>query len=199
MNRYAKYFPVIFLIPIIMLAWTWLGSDPYTGYIADPVQVGLDGGENIQVLGDEGFVSVTLLAKYSVEAVVKSKNHLSDYASQVSKYDLALAWGELNYKNIDDYISYGQGTRCYTYHWSEGLPVTPAYIATHSANTHLIHSNKDVLKKIKSISKGDHIKLEGYLVCVNFPYGPWRSSLTRNDTGNGACEIMYVTDVKKLD
>jgi hypothetical protein len=64
---------------------------------------------------------------------------------------------------------------------------------------HLIHSDKSILREIQSIGKGDHIKLDGYLVRVNFPNGPWTSSLTRNDTGNGACEILYVTAVQELD
>jgi len=55
------------------------------------------------------------------------------------------------------------------------------------------------LKKIKNLNVNDHIKLIGYLVKVNFDNGTWESSLTRTDTGNGACEIMYVTDVEVLE
>ena len=36
------------------------------------------------------------------------------------------------------------------------------------------------------------------LVNVNFDNGTWKSSLTRIDTGNGACEIMYVTEVELI-
>ena len=36
--------------------------------------------------------------------------------------------------------------------------------------------------------------MTGYLVEANFPGAakPWRSSLVRDDTGDGACELMYV-------
>jgi hypothetical protein len=41
------------------------------------------------------------------------------------------------------------------------------------------------------------VALTGYLVEVRGPDGfRWRSSLTREDTGNGACELVWV---EKLD
>jgi len=182
-----------------LLVYTLWPSEPYTLYIADPVQNGLDGSQVINILGDEGYVSLSLLASYDIEAVVKSTNRMRDYSAQVSRYDFALAWGDLNREDIDDTISYAQGMRFYTYRWSAETTVSPAYIGSHSANVHIIHSDKNTLKKVRGIRKNDHIRLQGYLVQVNFPYGPWRSSLTRTDSGNGACEIMYVTDVQVLN
>lgn len=198
-SRLLIYLPVIFIIPLVLLVYTIWPAEPYTLYIADPVQAGLDGGQTINVLGDEGFVSLSLLASYDIEAVVKSTNRLRDYPAQVSRYDFALAWGDLNREDIDDTISYAQGIRHYTYRWSDDTPVSPAYIGSHSANVHIIHSDKNILRQVRGIRRNDHIRLQGYLVQVNFPYGPWRSSLTRTDSGNGACEIMYVTDVEVLN
>ncbi len=53
--------------------------------------------------------------------------------------------------------------------------------------------------KLIQVHKEDYITLKGYLVNVKFPDYDWKSSLARNDTGNGACEIMYVESVTKLD
>jgi len=198
-RRLLIYLPAIFIIPLVLLVYTLWPSEPYTLYIADPVQNGLDGSQVINILGDEGYVSLSLLASYDIEAVVKSTNRMRDYSAQVSRYDFALAWGDLNREDIDDTISYAQGMRFYTYRWSAETTVSPAYIGSHSANVHIIHSDKNTLKKVRGIRKNDHIRLQGYLVQVNFPYGPWRSSLTRTDSGNGACEIMYVTDVQVLN
>lgn len=198
-SRRLIYLPTIFIIPLVLLVYTLWPSEPYTLYIADPVQRGLDGSQVINILGDEGYVSLSLLASYDIEAVVKSTNRMRDYSAQVSRYDFALAWGDLNREDIDDTISYAQGMRFYTYRWSAETTVSPAYIGSHSANVHIIHSDKNILKKVGGIRKNDHIRLQGYLVQVNFPYGPWRSSLTRTDSGNGACEIMYVTDVQVLN
>lgn len=198
-RRLLLCLPAIFIIPLLLLGLALWPGRAYTGPIADPVQTGLEGGQVINILGDEGYVSLTLLAGYDIEAVVKSTNRLRDYPAQVSRYDFALAWGDLNRADIDATISYSQGIRHYTYRWSPQTPVSPAYIGSHSANVHIIHSDREILRKVRGIHRGDHIRLQGYLVQVNFPHGPWRSSLTRTDSGNGACEIMYVTEVQLLD
>jgi len=40
------------------------------------------------------------------------------------------------------------------------------------------------------------VALDGYLVDANRADGwHWRTSLTRDDTGDGACELFYVTSV----
>jgi len=51
------------------------------------------------------------------------------------------------------------------------------------------------------VRRHDLVSLEGYLVEIAGPEGyHWRSSLSRDDTGGGACEVMWVTSVtrKKL-
>lgn len=199
MKSNSRYLAVVLVVPLVIVAMLWLSKEPYTGFIADPVQSNLGAAETVLIKGDRGDVALSLLARYSIEAVVKSKNHQSDYAAQISKYDLALAWGTLNDPVIDSHISYGQNGRFYFYQWSPGTTVSPAYIASHSANVHLIHSSGNILRDIKGIGEDDHIRLEGFLVNANFKDGAWKTSLTRNDTGNGSCEILYVTDVEILD
>ena len=74
----------------------------------------------------------------------------------------------------------------------------PKYIS----NNHIIPSNKKIAKALKYIKKGDFIELEGYLVDANIDFWQithyWESSTTRNDTGDGACEVIYVTSIKWL-
>ena len=70
------------------------------------------------------------------------------------------------------------------------------------SNSHLIPSNDKIKKQIKKIKKNDYIQIEGYLVHVDADtkkgYFFWDSSTTREDSGDGACEVIYVTDVKWL-
>jgi hypothetical protein len=43
------------------------------------------------------------------------------------------------------------------------------------------------------VRTGSVVRLEGYLVEARADDGwRWRSSLTREDTGNGACELVWV-------
>jgi hypothetical protein len=49
------------------------------------------------------------------------------------------------------------------------------------------------------VQRGDLIDLRGTLVEIHQPNGGiWRSSLTREDSGNGACELVWVTDLNKM-
>lgn len=48
---------------------------------------------------------------------------------------------------------------------------------------------------IDSVRTGDIVELKGSLVRVDEKGGwHWVSSLTRNDTGNHACELIWVED-----
>lgn len=186
---------------IIAIVFTYItNKNLYQGFISDPVQKYVSNPSKINIEGSDGIVEASVLAEYSIEGVVKGKRlYLWDYSSQVSKFDVALAWGDLNKKEIDKHISYSQGGRWYNFCYSPDSTVSSSYISKHSANVHLIHSDMNILVKLIGITKNSHIKLKGYLVKVHFNDSEWKSSLTRNDTGNGACEIMYVTDVEIIE
>ena len=71
-------------------------------------------------------------------------------------------------------------------------------INLHSANMHLIPADGRIERQLKSIHSADLVNLSGYLVEVKGPTGfKWRSSLTRTDTGSGACELVWVDEVSK--
>lgn len=173
--------------------------NPYSGpdFLEDPVQSMLDQTESLVYQGQEGSITIEKLAAYQIRAAVKSRqDYASDYPSQVSPLDLALAWGDLNKPVIDDHIQYSQSGRWYYFQYDADTPVDTAYIYQHSANIHLIPKNQRIERQLKRIRKNDLILLTGYLVRVQFVNGPWTSSLSRQDTGDGSCEILFVTNVK---
>jgi len=46
------------------------------------------------------------------------------------------------------------------------------------------------------VRTGQIVALSGYLVRVQGPDGwHWNSSMTRSDSGNGACELVWVQDL----
>lgn len=145
---------------------------------------------------------LTPVADYKIVAQVKSKNHIGffqDDTSELAKYDLALAWGKLVEPAYDEYIKYSQWDRKYFFEYSEDCPLSKSYISNHSSNNHIIAANKTVLRGIKNIKKNDIIYMEGHLVNVfnetKDGYNVWNTSLTRDDSGDGGCEVFYV---KKL-
>jgi hypothetical protein len=80
----------------------------------------------------------------------------------------------------------------------ESFPLPRREIETSSANMHLIPANDAVSSVIREIRNGDIIELSGSLVNVISEDDGWRwkSSQTRNDTGNGACELIWVESLQ---
>lgn len=199
MSKLEKLVIASIVLILIAIGNILLTPTPYQGAIVDPIQVNLVEEEIVYASYEDEDIPIVLLAEYTIEGVIKSKKEYSDYSSRVAKYDFALAWGDLNLKEIDEHLKYSQSGRWYYYVYDKDISVSGKYIAEHSANVHLIHQDSSVLKKIKKLKTDDHIRLKGYLVRVNFDDGPWESSLTRKDTGDGACEIMYVTGVELIE
>jgi len=67
------------------------------------------------------------------------------------------------------------------------------------SNNHLLSDDKIIRRKIKDISVGDQIYIKGWLSEYASEGGGKRgTSITRNDTGNGACETIFVSDFEIL-
>lgn len=200
MSNLSKLLSLLLVMTILLFGRSLIVDRAiYQGEIAVPVQVDIKGKKEIKHSGKEGEVELLRRAEYELKGVVKSKKKYSDFASQISEYDLTIAWGDLNKDEIDKFINYSQSGRWYYYKYSYESPVNADYISKHSANIHIIHKNNEVLNQVKKINEGDHIILKGYLVDVDFKNTNnvplWKTSRTRNDTGDGACEIMYVEEV----
>ena len=76
------------------------------------------------------------------------------------------------------------------------LPIPQPEIEIYAANMHIIPANDVVKNQLKHVHKGQVVSIKGRLVDAKKANGwHWRSSLSREDTGYGACELMYVTEL----
>jgi len=143
--------------------------------------------------------TVTPLARYSITAVVLSRDRYRfDPAADLAPVDLALGWGSMSIAGVINELKISQSGRWYEYSYPGEPPLDPQAIATHSANTHCLPANAGVKKQLLAVRRHDLVTLEGYLVELTGPDGyHWRSSLSRDDTGGGACEVMWVTGVSR--
>ena len=139
---------------------------------------------------------ITPLADVEITAKVLGKeNYYLDRESDISPVDLALGWGRMSDPAVLEQISISQSSRWY-YWKTPKFPIPRKEIETHSANMHIIPANDYVRDNLKEVEEGQHVKIRGNLVRVDASDGWfWKSSLTRNDTGNRACELVYVTDM----
>lgn len=68
------------------------------------------------------------------------------------------------------------------------------------SNNHLLTDDELIRDRIDDLEVGDQIRLSGWLSEYGEPGGPFRStSTTRTDTGDGACETIYLADMQILD
>jgi len=137
----------------------------------------------------------TARAGFSMRArVLRTEPYWFDGASAVSPVDFAVGWGPMSDQRVIDQIGFGQSGRWYHY-WPKGrqFPIPAPAIVSHTANMHMIPADKDVLKVLRNVRRGDRISLAGYLVRVESKSGwKWDTSLSRTDSGGGACEIVWV-------
>jgi hypothetical protein len=167
----------------------------------DPVQMSYASDQPIIKEFRSGRFTMIPLAEYKISGVmVSKKTYSSNWDGKVSPIDLAIAWGKLAEPENDRYITYSQGYRWYHYKWREGSPVDHSYVISHSSNNHIIPANENIYRAIKTIKAKDRVVLKGLLVNLKGTYKgqtvTWNTSLSRTDTGNGSCELFYVTYVR---
>jgi hypothetical protein len=150
---------------------------------------------NRQVFTHNGY-TITPLETFNIEArVLAAKDYAFGREADLSPVDLALGWGKMSDEAILKDIKISQSNRFY--YWQvDAFPIPRKEIETQSANMHMIPADAQIEKTLKSIRPGQIVKLSGELVQVNAEDGwHWKSSLTREDTGAGACEVIYVKSI----
>jgi len=134
-------------------------------------------------------------AAYAVDARVLSvKKYLwwQDKTATISPIDIALGWGKMSEDRLLGKVEITQSNRYYHYWYQSGID--PSAIAPNSSNHHLIPASPAVWEVLRTLKKGDRVKLCGWLVDVTRPRTPgqWVTSMSREDQGAGACEIVLV-------
>jgi hypothetical protein len=167
----------------------------------DPIQTSYKSDEPIIREIKNGHFTITPVAEYKISGVVVSKEtYSSEWEGKISPVDLAVVWGKLAEPEYDRYITYSQSNRWYFYKYKQESPFDNSYIISHSANNHIIPANENIHEAVKTIGRKDKVVLEGFLVDIKGNYKGqtviWNTSLSRTDTGNGSCELFYVSKVR---
>jgi hypothetical protein len=144
-----------------------------------------------------GEFEITPRASYDIEARVLSvEPYKMDGGAKLSPLDFAVGWGSMSDSAVLDHFRISQGARFFTIYPDEtAIDLRSALLG--SANMHLIPSTGRVRDQLEGVRPGNLVRLKGYLVSVAGPNGyTWNTSLTREDTGAGACELFYVESVE---
>jgi len=140
------------------------------------------------------------LAEYQIKARVLSRNNFSiGKESEISPFDLALGWGPMSDQSVIDKIDISQSNRWYRWR-ADVLPIPAREISLNSANVHIIPKNETIKDKFDDVYSGSLIEMKGYLLEITTADGwRWKSSLKRDDTAGGSCELFWVEDLLVFD
>jgi hypothetical protein len=145
----------------------------------------------------DGAFTLQPRARFVADARVlgRERYHLGKLAD-IAPLDIAAGWGPMSDSAVLSRVDISQGNRFYYWHYDNEPPIPREDIQTHSANWHLVPADDAVWHVLRNIRVGEVVHLEGKLVDIESPeFGVMRTSLTRSDTGPGACEIIYVQSV----
>jgi hypothetical protein len=150
---------------------------------------------------DFGSFHLKPLARFSIEArLLHRKIYRYDREAALAPVDLAVGWGPMSDQAVLDRLEISQSMRFFWYEYRLPPPIPPEQITSHGANLHIIPATPEIEAECKTLREGELIHLRGDLVEATGPgIGTWRSSLTRTDSGKGACELVLVEEVRPLD
>ena len=207
MSPKVKFFIIFFTSITVFLIYSlfvieerFYRSNVVIPYLEEPVQTELSMSEKISLFFVKKYydydIIITPKAHYRIYANVLNKHrYFFGIDSFLSPYDFVLGWGRYAREKNYSKVTFFQFRRWYYYFYSSA---EFSDVGLYSANTHIIPSNNTILEGIKKIKKHDYVYMEGYLVNIDAvnPKGrqfTWNTSLSRSDSGEGACEIFYIT------
>jgi hypothetical protein len=177
--------------------WHWWTSERPVqrppGIIApdEPVQVDLDPPPRFEA---KGYTFIER-AKYDITArVLRKEIYHFDGGSGLAPVDLGVGWGPLSDSTLIDQLEFSQMGRFF--YWrprTANFPLSTATLVSHLAQMHMIPANQAIEAKLRKLRPGQLVSASGYLVDIRSASGfTWSTSLSRTDTGDGACEVFWV-------
>ncbi len=176
--------------------WESRPLHPPDGALApdEPVQTGIESAAAVRL----GRWILTPRANYDITARILSReDYRFDRLADLIPEDLALGWGPMSDNHVLAAFDVSQGARFYSWRPRGPLPIGREDVIVHSANTHVIPADARIRSELGRVRVGQVVHLAGRLVDAIRDDGAWlHTSLTRTDTGAGACEVMLVESVE---
>jgi hypothetical protein len=167
----------------------------------EPVQIDVAKGTVLYKRSDG--MTFPAFASYKINAKVIGVRAWAahDKASTGFPIDLALTWGDVAKSDYHKYVDFHFTSDYLANQWlmfqfRGGVepPWTQDYFLSHVSNNHVCPASQNLYNAVMSLKEGDEVVIEGYLSGSTGVDGKLKmnSSLTRGDTGAGACEAFFV-------
>lgn len=142
-----------------------------------------------------GAAALQPVARYEIAARLLSRQRYRiGRAAALAPFDFALGWGAMSDSAVLNRLTIGQQNRYFWLLW-DTPPLPPEQMMRHAANVHLIPRDGRVLAALDTMRPGQVVVLRGWLVDARSADGwSWFTSRTRDDVGDGSCELMWVDE-----
>jgi hypothetical protein len=143
-------------------------------------------------------VRYTALARYEISARVLFALRVSaDEVGAIAPFDLSVAWGRMSDTRLLRKVAFSHAGRFLG--WGFQDPELMSFdVGLYLANMHLIPADQEVESLLRRLRTDSLVQLRGFLVHVQSDQVSLASSLSRKDTGPGACEVMWVDSAKLI-
>ena len=152
--------------------------------------------------------TVKPLYEYDLYGLVVSKHNADswwDYIhaawnDKLNVTDLCVIWGDNALQGRYRKVSFSSG-QFVCYFETSSQEAFEAFDPAQLSNNHLLSDNLHLSKRLREVRIGDQVHFRGVLAEYSHHHGFafWRGSSTvRTDSGNGACETVYVSDAEIL-
>lgn len=106
--------------------------------------------------------------------------------------DVCVVWGDTATSKLLHKIKFWNGIFTCNFQ-TRNQAAWDAFSVQQISNNHLISDDPSIREQVKDIRIGDQIRVRGYLASYSNDAGGKRgTSTTRTDTGDGACETVFV-------
>ena len=139
---------------------------------------------------------VERIEEYAVRARILSKK---GYDNPYAPVDVVLAWGPLLPTETTQEATVLQDDR-WGWVMANNNDVPRDILQRNTANTHLITLDRAQREAVSRLRAGQTAYFEGHLANVKFADGKqMNSSVSREDVGNHACEVLVVKKITIID
>lgn len=181
-------------------------TNPPPALFSDPLQLPINK-KPFQVTEEDIQYTITPKFDYQLSGLIVSKRDHNTglltslhrrWKDHLNTADICLIWGENIQTDLTLFeFSSGQFTCFYKTNSRDNLKY---FDGNRLSNNHLILQDDYLRKQIARLNIGDVVTLKGWLADYRNETtgGERKTSTIRTDTGNGACETIWVTDVERL-
>lgn len=198
----------VFLSSLALLVWAWGNKDElpsadfyHQELLTEPLQTQTTE-KPFQVASNGIIYTIEPVAEYELNGIVVSFHdsdafsdiyHHKDWKDFINIRDLCVIWGGNVSSEVYKDLEFDNTTWTCWVRWPDS-ETGNRFSMNQLSNNHVLTNDPQVQHVIMSARPGDQIRFSGILARYSHDQGSFRrgTSTVRTDTGNGACETVFV-------